>query len=153
MKKKKDSGKITYLRVNKSHPILKQKFPKGLHPLMKKFWFSRGLDSIGKCQFAILAVVNFKSISKFSKDFEESNANVVGFFRACLDPGRLEGMGTYILPKYRNAGVGSHLWKTGIKYAKPSYCYMVATSRDGVKLGKRLKKKYPEIIWDIERNL
>ena len=137
-------NKITYLCVHKSHPILKQKLPKGLHPLMEKFWFSRGLDHIGSCDFAILAFDK--------KSSNMSASNIVGFFRGYIEGGSLEAMGTYVLPKYRNIGMAGRLWKEGIKYANPFYVNIVATSRDGMKLAKRLSKKHSEIIWDIEKN-
>lgn len=119
--------------VSYRHPICFSKCPKQLDPLMHKFWYTRNLSYI-EADGAVIATDGDK---------------IVGFFRYMVGKYKwydsIGGLGTYIMPEYRNIKLASKMWAAALKKIKPAFVIITMTSRKMNLLVKSLERKFPSI--------
>lgn len=115
------------------HFICREKCNKTLHPLIKKFWKSRHLNST-ESDLAVIAI---------------DNDQIVGFVRFMIGKYRwyysVGGLGTYILPQYRKKGLASKMWFKILDLEKPGFVVVTLTSRNAKRLFQSLETKYKTI--------
>lgn len=75
---------------------------------------------------------------------------IVGFFRYDLGKVKpwLYAAGTYIIPEYRNQNIAYNLWHKAIMRENPNKILAHVASEGGLKLIKRIQKKFPRMLFD-----
>lgn len=66
-------------------------------------------------------------------------------------PNHLEAGGTWVAPTYRRARLAQRLWARLLKETQPRSVFVKTISRNGARLVRALKERYPEIRWEWKK--
>ena len=119
--------------VGPKHFICQKKCSEKLDPLIHTFWDTRNLKFL-EAEGAVIALDGDK---------------IIGFIRYFV--GRFKwydavgGLGTYVLPAYRNKKLASKMWAAIIRKVRPSFIIITLTSRNMKILIRSLEKKFPSV--------
>lgn len=121
--------------VGRKHFVCGTSFDERLDARMRRFWDTRYLDLV-QADAAVIAM---------------DHGNIVGFLRYLAGSysafPALFGLGTYVLPEYRERGLAARLWGEAIHKVEPAFATVYLTSRTSMRLVASLQRRHPDVVF------
>lgn len=121
--------------VGRKHFVCGTSFDERLDSRMRRFWDTRHLDLV-EADAAVIAI---------------ERGSIVGFLRYLAGSysafPALFGLGTYVLPGFRNRGLAAKMWGEAIHKVQPAFATVYLTSRPSARLVASLQRRHPDVVF------
>lgn len=121
--------------VDRRHFVCGTVFDLRLDARVRRFWQTRHLDLV-HADGAVLVTKGDEIVA-----FLRYLVGRYSAFRAIF------GLGTYVLPEYRNRGLAQHMWHKAICETRAEFANIYLTSRASSKLLDALQRRHPKVVF------